>query len=52
MSVHRLALAIALVSVQYVQGFYLPGVAPKAFKDGERVSIKVQTVSTPGISLL
>ena len=26
------------------QGFYLPGVAPRAFKDGEAVQMKVQTL--------
>lgn len=26
--------------------FYLPGVAPRAFKDGESVNLKVQTVTT------
>ena len=27
-----------------MQGFYLPGVAPRAFKDGEAVQMKVQTL--------
>ena len=27
--------------------FYLPGVAPKAFKDGESVNLKVQTLVSP-----
>ena len=27
-----------------MQGFYLPGVAPRAFKDGEAVKMKVQTL--------
>ncbi len=27
--------------------FYLPGVAPKAFKDGEKVNMKVQTLVSP-----
>jgi len=27
-----------------LQGFYLPGVAPRAFKDGEAVQMKVQTL--------
>lgn len=35
-------LFVALLPV--VTGFYLPGVAPRAFKDGEAVKLKVQTV--------
>ena len=27
--------------------FYLPGVAPKTFKDGEAVNMKVQTLVSP-----
>merc|ERR1719199_1478092 len=34
----------ALCLVQAAQGFYLPGVAPRAFKDGEAVKMKVQTL--------
>jgi len=36
-------LCVALCVVQ-TQGFYLPGVAPRAFKDGEAVQMKVQTL--------
>ena len=38
------ALDAAVMWGVYVQGFYLPGVAPRAFKDGEAVQMKVQTL--------
>lgn len=37
----RVALAILLVSLVYVNGFYLPGVAPSEYIDGEIVPLKV-----------
>lgn len=30
-----------------VLSFYLPGVAPRAFKDGETINMKVQTLVSP-----
>ena len=39
-----LALAMLLSEVHMSSGFYLPGVAPRAFKSGEPVNIKVQTL--------
>jgi hypothetical protein len=36
--------AALLVALQMGQAFYLPGVAPRAFKDGEAVNMKVQTL--------
>lgn len=37
-------LLLVLFGLQLVQAFYLPGVAPRAFKDGEEVNLKVQTL--------
>jgi len=37
-------LLLALFGLQLAQAFYLPGVAPRAFKDGEEVNLKVQTL--------
>ncbi|EKX42627.1 hypothetical protein GUITHDRAFT_164061, partial [Guillardia theta CCMP2712] len=42
MKLRVLLLLCFLVSV--VQPFYLPGVSPRTFKDGEQVNIKVQTL--------
>jgi hypothetical protein len=36
--------AVWLIVLQTGQAFYLPGVAPRAFKDGEAVNMKVQTL--------
>jgi hypothetical protein len=36
--------AVWLIFLQTGQAFYLPGVAPRAFKDGEAVNMKVQTL--------
>ncbi len=36
--------ALLFVLFSFSQGFYLPGVAPKAFKDGDPVKMKVQTL--------
>mmetsp|Transcript_26640 Transcript_26640/g.60809 ORF Transcript_26640/g.60809 Transcript_26640/m.60809 type:complete len:675 (-) Transcript_26640:2697-4721(-) len=38
------AVAMLLSHAHVSSGFYLPGVAPRAFKDGEPVNIKVQTL--------
>jgi hypothetical protein len=38
------AALLALVGLQATHAFYLPGVAPRAFKDGEEVNLKVQTL--------
>lgn len=37
-------LLLALLGLHAVRAFYLPGVAPRAFKDGEEVNLKVQTL--------
>eukprot|EP00802_Teleaulax_amphioxeia_P006625 Tamp_06629.p1 GENE.Tamp_06629~~Tamp_06629.p1 ORF type:complete len:677 (+),score=209.81 Tamp_06629:26-2032(+) len=44
MAARRVLLAVALCLAQQSDGFYLPGVAPRAFKDGEAVQMKVQTL--------
>ena len=38
------AVAVWLIVLHTGQAFYLPGVAPRAFKDGEAVNMKVQTL--------
>ena len=38
------AVLLALLGLQAAHAFYLPGVAPRAFKDGEEVNLKVQTL--------
>ena len=35
---------LVLLGLQAAQAFYLPGVAPRAFKDGEAMNLKVQTL--------
>jgi transmembrane 9 superfamily member 2/4 len=42
-----LALLLLQVLVKHVSAFYLPGVAPRAFKEGQSVQIKVQTLVSP-----
>ena len=43
-SMRAAMLLLALFGLQLAQAFYLPGVAPRAFKDGEEVNLKVQTL--------
>mmetsp|Transcript_16458 Transcript_16458/g.39316 ORF Transcript_16458/g.39316 Transcript_16458/m.39316 type:complete len:667 (-) Transcript_16458:87-2087(-) len=38
------ALLVFVAVLAQTEGFYLPGVAPRAFKDGEAVNMKVQTL--------
>ena len=38
------SLVLVLVCLATTRAFYLPGVAPRAFKDGEPVNMKVQTL--------
>ena len=38
------AVAVWLIVLHTGQAFYLPGVAPRAFKEGEAVNMKVQTL--------
>lgn len=42
-----MAVVLCLGLVGPAVSFYLPGVAPKAFKDGEFVNMKVQTLVSP-----
>ncbi|KAJ1482342.1 hypothetical protein T484DRAFT_1804123 [Baffinella frigidus] len=37
-------LLLAISVLPLAQAFYLPGVAPRTFKDGESVNMKVQTL--------
>ena len=37
-------LLFGLLGLHAVHAFYLPGVAPRAFKDGEEINLKVQTL--------
>jgi len=39
-----LRFGLLLVALGVAEAFYLPGVAPRAFKDGDNVNIKVQTL--------
>ena len=43
---HSMRLLLALLTLRAASGFYLPGVAPREYLDGEKVEVKVNKLTS------